>query len=106
MRIVVAVVGKPRDAALAAAIRDYEARATRYWPLEVREVREESGRSLSAQQVRDRESERLASAAIYVALGESFSSLSAATARESSPLPAQRLGASRRLRPRLGQEVR
>ena len=43
MRIVVAVVGKPRDAALAAAIRDYEARATRYWPLEVREVREESG---------------------------------------------------------------
>ena len=62
MRIVVAVVGKPRDAALAAAIRDYEARATRYWPLEVREVREESGRSLSAQQVRDRESERLASA--------------------------------------------
>ena len=60
MRIVVAVVGKPRDAALAAAIREYESRAARYWPLEVREVREESGRSLPADQVRSREAERLA----------------------------------------------
>jgi 23S rRNA (pseudouridine1915-N3)-methyltransferase len=60
MRIVVAVVGKPRDAALAAAIREYEARAARYWPLEVREVREESGRSLPGEQVRGREAERLA----------------------------------------------
>jgi len=60
MRIVVAVVGKPRDAALAAAIREYETRAARYWPLEVREVREESGRSLSGEQVRAREAERLA----------------------------------------------
>jgi len=61
MRILVAVVGKPRNAALAAAIRDYEARAARYWPLEFREVREESGRSLTPQQVREREGERLAS---------------------------------------------
>jgi 23S rRNA (pseudouridine1915-N3)-methyltransferase len=60
MRIVVAVVGKPRDAALAAAIREYETRAARYWPLEVREVREESGRSLPGAQVRGREAERLA----------------------------------------------
>ena len=59
MRIVVAVVGKPRDAALAAAIREYESRAARYWPLEVREVREESGRSLPDDQVRSREAERL-----------------------------------------------
>ena len=59
MRIIVAVVGKPRDAALATAIREYETRAARYWPLEVREVREESGRSLSVQQVRDREGDRL-----------------------------------------------
>jgi 23S rRNA (pseudouridine1915-N3)-methyltransferase len=58
MRIVVAVVGKPRDAALAAAIREYETRAARYWPLEVREVREISGRS--GDQMRDREAERLA----------------------------------------------
>jgi 23S rRNA (pseudouridine1915-N3)-methyltransferase len=60
MRIVVAVVGRPRDAALAAAIREYESRAARYWPLEVREVREESGRSLPDDQVRSREAERLA----------------------------------------------
>lgn len=62
MRIMVAVVGKPRDAGLAAAIRDYETRASRYWPLDVREVRGESGRSLAGDQVRARESERLAAA--------------------------------------------
>jgi 23S rRNA (pseudouridine1915-N3)-methyltransferase len=62
MRIVVAVVGKPRNAALATAIRDYEARAVRYWPLEFKEVREESGRSLTQQQVREREGERLVEA--------------------------------------------
>src|SRR5215216_3811180 len=62
MRIVVAVVGKPRHAGLAAAIEDYEKRAARYWPLEVREVREESARSVSADLVRERESERLAAA--------------------------------------------
>ena len=59
MRVVVAAVGKPRDAALATAIRDYEGRAARYWPLEVREVREESGRSASPDLVRQREAERL-----------------------------------------------
>jgi 23S rRNA (pseudouridine1915-N3)-methyltransferase len=62
MRIVVAVVGKPRDAALATAIRDYEARAARYWPLEFKEIREESGRSLTPQQVREREGDRLVDA--------------------------------------------
>jgi len=60
--MIVAVVGKPRDAALAAAIRDYETRATRYWPLEFKEVREESGRSLPPEQVRAREGERIAAA--------------------------------------------
>ena len=62
MRIVVAVVGKPRHAALAAAIEDYEKRAARYWPLEVREVREEPARSGSADLVREREAERLVAA--------------------------------------------
>src|SRR4051812_8191440 len=62
MRFVVAVVGKPRDANLAGAIREYETRAGRYWPLEVHEVREEPARSGSADLVRDREGERLASA--------------------------------------------
>jgi 23S rRNA (pseudouridine1915-N3)-methyltransferase len=59
MRFVVVVVGKPRDANLAAAIREYETRARRYWPLEVHEVREEPARSGSADLVRDREGERL-----------------------------------------------
>jgi 23S rRNA (pseudouridine1915-N3)-methyltransferase len=62
MRIVVAVVGKPRQAGLAAAIEDYEKRAARYWPLDVREVREEPARSGSADLVREREAERLVAA--------------------------------------------
>ncbi len=59
MRLVVAVVGKPRDRGLAAAISEYETRAARYWPLEVVEVREASGRGVSATDVRSREGERL-----------------------------------------------
>jgi 23S rRNA (pseudouridine1915-N3)-methyltransferase len=52
-------VGRPRDAALAAAIGEYEGRAARYWPLESVEVREEPGRSLAPDEVRRREGERL-----------------------------------------------
>jgi 23S rRNA (pseudouridine1915-N3)-methyltransferase len=59
MRLVVAVVGKPRDRHLAAAIEDYETRAARYWPLEVAEVREASGRGVNAADVRSREGDRL-----------------------------------------------
>ena len=59
MRLVVAVVGKPRDRHLAAAIEDYETRAARYWPLEVAEVREASGRGVNPADVRSREGERL-----------------------------------------------
>jgi 23S rRNA (pseudouridine1915-N3)-methyltransferase len=59
MRVVIAVVGKPRNAALAAAISDYETRAARYWPLDVHEVREERGGSSAAATVRDREGARL-----------------------------------------------
>jgi 23S rRNA (pseudouridine1915-N3)-methyltransferase len=59
MRLIVAVVGKPRNAALAAAILDYENRAARYWPLEVREVREERASSNDQLRVRKREAERL-----------------------------------------------
>jgi len=62
MRFVVAVVGKPRDANLAGAIREYETRASRYWPLEVREVRDEPARSGSADLAREREGERLLAA--------------------------------------------
>jgi 23S rRNA (pseudouridine1915-N3)-methyltransferase len=63
MRLVVAVVGRPRDPAVAAAIRGYEERAARYWPLDVREVREESARGTPVALVREKEGERLLSAA-------------------------------------------
>jgi len=62
MQFVVAVVGKPRDANLAGAIREYESRAGRYWPLAVHEVREEPARSGSADLVREREADRLLAA--------------------------------------------
>jgi 23S rRNA (pseudouridine1915-N3)-methyltransferase len=58
----VAVVGKPRDGNMAAAIQEYETRAGRYWPLQVHEVREEPARSASADLVREREGERLLAA--------------------------------------------
>ncbi len=60
MRLVVAVVGKPRNAALAAAIDEYESRAARYWPLDVHEVREEKAGSLARDTVKEREGARLA----------------------------------------------
>ena len=62
MRCVVAVVGRPRNAALAAAIRDYETRAARYWPLTVIEVKGERSASMPPAEVRRREGERLAGA--------------------------------------------
>ena len=43
MRVIVAAVGKVRDANLAAAIEGYQARARRYWPMDLAEVREERG---------------------------------------------------------------
>ena len=55
-----AVVGKPRHASLAAAIEDYETRASRYWTFAVHEVKEETARAgTSAALVRQREGERL-----------------------------------------------
>ena len=60
MRLVVAAVGKPRNAALAAAIDEYETRAARYWPLVVHEVREEKAGSMGVETVKAREGERLA----------------------------------------------
>lgn len=59
MRLTVAAVGKPRNAAIAAAIHDYETRAARYWPLDVHEVREERASSASSRVIRDREGQRL-----------------------------------------------
>lgn len=74
MRVVVAVVGKPRDLHLAAAIEEYETRAARYWPLSVVEVREASGRGVSAEDAREREGakllERIPEGAILIACDE------------------------------------
>jgi 23S rRNA (pseudouridine1915-N3)-methyltransferase len=39
MPFTVAVVGRPRDPGMAAAIRDYESRANRYWGITFREVK-------------------------------------------------------------------
>jgi 23S rRNA (pseudouridine1915-N3)-methyltransferase len=63
MRLVVAVVGRPRDPDLASVIREYETRAARYWPLDVREVREEPSRGSPPELVREREGERLIASA-------------------------------------------
>lgn len=62
MRFIVAAVGRPRNAALAAAIHEYETRAARYWPLTVVEVKEERGAGKRPPQVRAREAERLRAA--------------------------------------------
>ena len=59
MHFLVAVVGKPRDANLAGAIADYEARAARYWPLRIHVVREEPSRGSAPHVVREREGRRL-----------------------------------------------
>jgi 23S rRNA (pseudouridine1915-N3)-methyltransferase len=56
----IAAVGRPRDQALAAAIRDYETRAARYWPIEIAEVRgERADPATPASAVRAREGERM-----------------------------------------------
>jgi 23S rRNA (pseudouridine1915-N3)-methyltransferase len=59
VRVVIAAVGKPRDRHLAAAIDDYETRAARYWPLDVVEVREASGRGISPELATAKEGERI-----------------------------------------------
>ena len=59
MKVLIVAVGKPRNAAIAAAIEEYERRAAHYWPLEVHEVREEPAKSVSADRVREREGSRL-----------------------------------------------
>lgn len=63
MKFRIVAVGKPRAQSLAAAIQDYETRAARYWPLDIREVREEPARAASPDVVREREGERLLAAA-------------------------------------------
>jgi 23S rRNA (pseudouridine1915-N3)-methyltransferase len=59
MHLLIVAVGKVRAQELAAGIREYEGRAGRYWQLGVVEVKEESARARSAEEVRRREGERL-----------------------------------------------
>lgn len=61
MKLIIAAVGKPRNAELAAAIEHYEGRAAKYWPLDVREVREENARGTRVDVVQAKEAERLVS---------------------------------------------
>jgi 23S rRNA (pseudouridine1915-N3)-methyltransferase len=74
VRLVIAAVGKPRDRHLAAAIGEYESRAARYWPLDVVEVREGSGRGIAGDDAKAREGtrllERLPAAAVVIACDE------------------------------------
>ena len=64
MRVSIAAVGRPKDQALAAAIRDYETRAARYWPIEIIEVKGEradpsASPAAASAMVRAREGSRL-----------------------------------------------
>jgi 23S rRNA (pseudouridine1915-N3)-methyltransferase len=59
-----AVVGRASDATLGAAIAEYERRASRYWPLVVREVKEAGGRSVAPAVTRRLEGERLLAACL------------------------------------------
>ncbi|CAN5504879.1 23S rRNA (pseudouridine(1915)-N(3))-methyltransferase RlmH [soil metagenome] len=59
MRVIIAAVGKPKDRHLAAAIDAYETRAARYWPLDVIEVREGSGRGIEPDLAMEREGAKL-----------------------------------------------
>ena len=57
MKFRIVVVGRTRHKALAEVTAAYEERAARYWPLEVIELRDESGRD--AAEVKRREGERM-----------------------------------------------
>jgi 23S rRNA (pseudouridine1915-N3)-methyltransferase len=62
LHFLVAVVGKPKHEPLAAAIHDYEARAARYWPLHIHEVKDEPVKAANSDLARQREGQRLTAA--------------------------------------------
>lgn len=78
MKFRVVAVGKPPAGPLRDAIADYEKRASRYWPLDVVEVRAEPARSRSEVEVRRLEGGRLLDkvAGTLVALDETGKTLS------------------------------
>jgi 23S rRNA (pseudouridine1915-N3)-methyltransferase len=55
----IVVVGRPPAGPLRDAIEEFEKRASRYWPLEVIEVKAEQAKSRTPDEVRRREAERL-----------------------------------------------
>jgi 23S rRNA (pseudouridine1915-N3)-methyltransferase len=57
VKVILAVVGKARHATVGPVVRDFEARAARYWPLVIREVREES--AATPAETKRREGKRL-----------------------------------------------
>jgi 23S rRNA (pseudouridine1915-N3)-methyltransferase len=59
VRLVILCVGAPRHPGLAAAIRDFEERAARYFRLETVEVPEGGGRGRTPERVRQEEAEAL-----------------------------------------------
>jgi 23S rRNA (pseudouridine1915-N3)-methyltransferase len=78
MKFRIAAVGRPAAGPLRDAIAEYEARASRYWPIELIEVRAEPARSRSADEVRRLEGARLLERAsgTLVALDERGRSMS------------------------------
>lgn len=59
MKFRIVAVGRPVAGPVSEAIAEYEKRASRYWPLEVIEVKAESARSRTPDDVRHGEADRL-----------------------------------------------
>lgn len=59
MKYRIVVVGRPPAGPLRDAIDDFEKRASRYWPLEVIEVKAEPAKARTPSEVRCREADRL-----------------------------------------------
>jgi 23S rRNA (pseudouridine1915-N3)-methyltransferase len=78
VKVRIIAVGRPAAGPVRDAIAEYERRATRYWPLEIAEVRAEPARSRSADEVRRLEGARLLERAsgVMVALDERGRSMS------------------------------
>jgi 23S rRNA (pseudouridine1915-N3)-methyltransferase len=78
MKFRIASVGRPATGPLREAIAEYEARAARYWPIDIAEVRAEPARSRSSGEVRRIEGGRLLERATgaVVALDERGRSMS------------------------------
>ena len=59
MKFRIVTVGRAASGPMGEVIAQFESRAARYWPLDIVEVRAEAARSLTADEVRRREGERI-----------------------------------------------